>query len=143
MTDTETPQWQPLSVLPQIAQDIDEQFANTREQYETLLEARERPHVLDDATMARFIRLITDELEFLPVYREQVSRWYQAHPTTTQILSLDRVTHQLTRWHELLTTQLAQAQEISAGTIDKVLAKSDLELGIEALLRMTNAPKPQ
>ena len=36
---------------------------------------------------------------------------------------------------------LALAQEISAGTIEKVLDKSDLELGIEALIRMTSPPK--
>jgi hypothetical protein len=59
----------------------------------TLLEARDRPHVLDDSIVARFIRLITDELEFLPIYREQLSRWYQAHPTATQILDLDRHSH--------------------------------------------------
>jgi hypothetical protein len=128
-------------VLAQIARDIDEQFANTREQSDTLLEARDRPHVLDDAVVARFIRLVTDELEFLPIYREQLSRWYQARPTTTQIIELDRVTHQLDRWGELLGKQLTLAQELSAGTIEKVLAKSDLELGIEALLRMTNPPR--
>lgn len=41
----------------------------------------------------------------------------------------------------MLGKQLVLAQDLSAGTIEKVLAKSDLELGIEALLRMTNAPK--
>ena len=141
MTDTDTPQWQPLAALVQMARDIDEQFVNTREQYDTLLEARDRPHVLDDATMTRFIRLITDELEFLPIYREQLARWYQAKPNATQIIELDRLTHQLDRWAELLGKQLVLAREIGAGTIEKVLAKSDLELGIEALLRMTSPPK--
>jgi hypothetical protein len=41
----------------------------------------------------------------------------------------------------MLGKQLALAQEISTGTIEKVLAKSDLALGIEALLRMTSPPK--
>jgi hypothetical protein len=138
---TDTPQWQPLSALAQITLDIDEQFANTREQYATLLEARDRPHVLDDGIVARFVRLITDELEFLPIYREQLLRWYQAAPNSLQILELDRLTHQINRWDELLSKQLALAQEMSAGTIEKVLAKSNLELGIEALLRMTSPPK--
>jgi hypothetical protein len=34
-----------------------------------------------------------------------------------------------------LTNILALADELNEGTIDKVLAKSDLELGIEVLLR--------
>ena len=140
MTDPDTPQWQPLSALAQIARDIDEQFANTREQYDTLLDARDRPHVLDDAIVTRFIRLITDELEFLPVYREQLARWYKVRPNSMQFLELDRLTHQLDLWSEVLGKQLVLAQEISAGTIEKVLAKSDMELGIEALLRMTSPP---
>jgi len=140
MADTDTPQWQPLSALAQIARDIDEQFANTQEQYETLLEVRDRPHVLDDATVARFMRLITDELEFLPVYREQLARWYQSRPASGQVIELDRLTRQLDRWGELLGKQRALAQEISAGTIEKVMAKSDLELGIEALQRMNPPP---
>jgi len=140
MADSDTPQWQPLSALPQIARDIDEQFANTQEQYETLLEVHEHPHVLDDATVGRFMRLITDELEFLPIYREQLVRWYQSRPAAGQAIELDRLTRQLDRWADLLGKQRNLAQEISAGTIDKVMAKSDLELGMEALLRMTSPP---
>jgi hypothetical protein len=80
MTGIDTPQWQPLSALAQIARDIDEQFANTREQYDTLLEARDRPHGLDDAIVTRFIRLITGQerslrpLTQLPQSRHSVSR---------------------------------------------------------------------
>src|SRR5271165_3786189 len=102
MAETDSPHWQPLSALAQIARDIDEQFANTREQYETLLEVRDRPHVLDNDTVARFLRLIADELEFLPVYREQLARWYQARPTSGQVIELDRLTRQLDRWSALL-----------------------------------------
>jgi hypothetical protein len=38
----------------------------------------------------------------------------------------------------VLTNILALAEEIKQGTIEQVLAKSDLELGLEALLRGTN-----
>ncbi len=37
--------------------------------------------------------------------------------------------------HTVLTDILALANELKHGTIEKVLAKSDLEMGIEALLR--------
>jgi hypothetical protein len=77
------------------------------------------------------MRLVTDELEFLPVYREQLARWYQSQPTPGQFIELDRMTHQLDRWRELLQQQLAQ--ELNVGTIDKVLAKSDHELGAALL----------
>jgi hypothetical protein len=41
MTDSENVQWQPLSALPNVARDVDEQFTNTREQYEQPLRARD------------------------------------------------------------------------------------------------------
>lgn len=133
MTDSESLQWQPLSALSKVARDVDEQFTNTREQYEQLLRARDRPHLLDDAIVARVVRLVTDELEFLAVYREQLARWYQSQPTPAQFIELDRMTHQLDRWRELLQQQLALAQELNGGTIDKVLAKSDHELAAALL----------
>ncbi len=37
-----------------------------------------------------------------------------------------------------LSAILALAEELQQGTLERVFAKSDLELGIEALLRMTN-----
>ena len=133
MTDSESPQWQPLSALPKVSRDVEEQFTNSREQYEQLLRARDQPHILDDAIVARVMRLVTGELEFLPVYREQLARWYQSQPTPGQFIELDRMTHQLDRWRELLEQQLALAQELNVGTIDKVLAKSDHELAAALL----------
>jgi hypothetical protein len=133
MTDSESLQWQPLSALPKVSRDVDEQFRNTREQYEQLLRTRDQPHLLDDATVARVMRLVKDELEFLPVYREQLARWYQSQPAPGQFIDLDRMTHQLDRWRELLEQQLALAQELNVGTIDKVLAKSDHELAAALL----------
>ena len=124
MTDSESLQWQPLSALPKVSRDVDEQFRNTREQYEQLLRTRDQPHLLDDATVARVMRLVKDELEFLPVYREQLARWYQSQPAPGQFIDLDRMTHQLDRWRELLEQQLALAQE---------LTKSDHELAAALL----------
>ncbi len=133
MTDSESLQWQPLNALPKVSRNVDEQFTNTREQYEQLLRARDQPHLLDDAIVARVMRLVTDELKFLPVYREQLARWYQSQPTPGQFIDLDRMTRQLDRWRELLEQQLALAQELNVGTIDRVLAKSDHELAAALL----------
>jgi hypothetical protein len=79
------------------------------------------------------MRLVTGELEFLPVYREQLARWYKSQPTPGQFIEFDRITHQLDRWRELLQQQLALAQELNVGTIDKMLAKSDHDLAAALL----------
>ena len=47
---------------------------------------------------------------------------------------LERLTHQLAALHRVLTASLALAKELQAGTIEKVLAKDDVELALEFLL---------
>ena len=128
MSDDDTMTWQTLSALAQIERDINEQFDNTRELYEQLCQGRDRPHLLDDALVERVLRHVADQVEFLPVYREQLARWYQSQPTAEQFIELDRVTHQLDRWDALLKQQRALAEELGAGTIDKMMALSDDEL---------------
>ena len=112
MTDTDSARWQPLSALPQVARAIGEQFHNTRELYEHLCSGRDQPHLLDDALVERVLRHVRDQLEFLPVYREQLSRWYPLQPTAAEFIELDRVTHHLDRWEELLKQQRALAEEL-------------------------------
>lgn len=128
-----SPQGQPLSELAVVARDIQTQFANSREQHDHLLQARDRPHLLNDALIERVVRLVASELEMLAVYREQLGRWYQSQPSAAQFLELDRLTHAIDRWQELLQQQRALAHELSAGTIEKVLAKTDHELAAELL----------
>ncbi len=58
-----TPQWQPISALPMRASLIDEMLANAQEHYETIQEAKGRPHVFDDTIAARIVQVHTDQLE--------------------------------------------------------------------------------
>jgi hypothetical protein len=128
MSDNGTASFQPLSELARIARGIDEQLDNTRELYEHLCAGRERPHLLDDAMLERVLRHVADQVQFLPVYREQLATWYQSQPTAEQYIQLDRVTHQLDQWEALLRQQRDLADGFSAGTIDKMMALSDEEL---------------
>ena len=138
MADNPTPNWQPLTALPLIASLIDGELADGQEHHATLLSVRDRPYVLDDATVERSIKLHTEQRDFLGVFAEQLARWRNERPTDAQRRELDRLKGQLERLRIVLEDILQLAEEIKQGTIERVLAKSDLELGIEALLRMTN-----
>jgi len=135
MTDTTRPNWQPISMLPTIAGIVDGELADAEEHYATLLQVRNKPYVLDDATLERSSKLHTEQLEFTWVFREQLERWHRTGLTTYEREEIDRLSAQLERLRMALTNILALADELKEGTIDKVLAKSDLELGIEVLLR--------
>ncbi|WP_257148834.1 hypothetical protein [Bacillus thuringiensis] len=53
-----------------------------KEQYINLLEARNKPHVLDDATIQRTIRVYTEQLEFVWIFKEQLSKWIKEERLT-------------------------------------------------------------
>ncbi len=75
---------------------------------------------------------------FLGCFAEQLARWRHERPTSTQSRELDRLDGQLERLRTVLENILQLAEELKQGTIERVLAKSDLELGLEALLRRAN-----
>ena len=135
MVTESKPHWQPLTLLPVVAMMIDEVMQNSEEQLETFSEVKDKPHVLDDATVSRAIRLYKAQLEDVQLYREQLTRW-QAQPLTgDQRREVDRLLGQLPRLKQLSEAILEMLDEIKEGTIDRIMAKSDVEVGLEYLLR--------
>jgi len=120
--------WQPISQIPLIASMIDGALDDTHEHLATLIQAKTRPHVLDDATVDRSIRVHTD------IYAQQITRWRTQRPSAAQRRELDRIEVQNQTLRTVTTEVLATARELSKATIERVLAMNDLELGIEAIM---------
>jgi len=135
MPDHPTPNWQPIGLLTFIAALSDEQLAHARDQHAVLSNVRDGPPVLDDATVARVIALYQSERELLPVQKEQLARWRRLSLTAAQAKELDRLERQTQAIETLIGDILALAEELKRGTVETVLAKSDAELGREALRR--------
>ena len=123
-----TPRWHPIASLPLVARVIGGQLEAAEEQHRLLLQAR--PGSLDDATVERVIRVFTEEIDLLAVYQEQLDRW-QAGPL--QRREVERLHGQVARNRNVAAAILALAENLKATTVDAILAKSDLELGIELL----------
>jgi len=97
--------------------------------------ARERPWVLDDATVARIVRMHRDQADDLVLFQNQADRWKAGALTDAQRAAVAEYEAALAELRDLNGRVLAVAAGLAGGTIESVLAKSDLELGIEALLR--------
>ncbi len=130
------PQWQPIDMLPTLARHIDGMLEASQEQYETLLQARPKPHVLDDYTVNRVIKAFTTQISDLWLFDEQLKRWQADQLTEAQRQEVERLVGQMKRLREVDNQVLALAKELSKGTIEKVMSKSDEELGLEMLLKM-------
>ena len=138
----EQPHWHPIAMLATIARHIDSMVEADQEQLSTLQEARMRPYVLDDYTVTRVKRAFTTQREDFWVFEEQLRRWQALKLTVKQRAEVTRLQDQMAKLRQINSDVLALAEELSKGTIEKQLAKSDFELGLEALLRMANGEDP-
>ncbi|MCA1678976.1 MAG: hypothetical protein LC777_08555 [Actinobacteria bacterium] len=127
-------------MLATIASLSDEGLRDAREHYATLLEARPEPHVLDDATIARTKRVNGESLEWCDVYDRQLARWQCERLTGAQREEVTRLLDVQRDLRKVLTQILELADELGRGTIERQLAKSDLELGLELVLGSRRRP---
>ncbi|EFH82172.1 hypothetical protein [Ktedonobacter racemifer] len=130
------PQWRPISFLPTLATHIDGMLEADQEQYHNLLQAKDKPYILDDYTVGRVKNAFTTAKNDLPLFDEQLRRWGAEKTTDAQRQEIIRLKEQMQKLHEAVDQVLALADELAKSTIEKQLAKSDEELGIEYLMRM-------
>ena len=128
--------WYPISKLGWFTGHIREGITVTRRQLELLQPARSQPYLLDDATVARVIGVHHDQAGDLDLFQNQAARW-KASPdlTAAQRAGIAAYEALIAQLRQVNSEVLAVAAELASGTIETVLAKSDLELGIEALMR--------
>jgi hypothetical protein len=128
--------WYPISKLGWFTGHIREGITVTRRQLELLQPARSQPYLLDDATVARIIGVHHDQAGDLDLFQNQADRW-KASPDLTEAQRAGIAAYEalIAQLRQVNSEVLAVAAELASGTIETVLAKSDLELGIEALMR--------
>ena len=90
--------------------------------------------MLDDATIDRVEQVHTEQMEFVDIYTQQISRWRTEKPSAAQARELDRMETQNQQLREVTADVLALAGELRKGTIDRIMGMSDLELGLQTLL---------
>jgi hypothetical protein len=121
--------------LATIASLIDGGLSDAREHYALLLRARPKPFVLDDATIAHTKRVNGEGVEWCDVYDRQLERWSAERLTNAQQREVARLQGVSGELRVELARILELGDELGEGTIERQLSKSDLELGVEHLLR--------
>ena len=110
------------------------QLLEVKKQYESLLAVKDKPHVLDDETVQRVIKCYTGQKELLEPERKQFVKWEKEEKlNTTQKEKIKKAYENLDKKEKIINDILSLTKELEKGTINKLMAKSDLELGIEFL----------
>jgi hypothetical protein len=124
--------WHPISMLPMLSTMILGQLAEAKTQYENLLQVEHKPYVLNDEIVERVIKVHQEQLDFICLYENQISKWQDEEALTSKIEEeLASSQMQLQALNKVLINILALADTLKAGTIERVMGKSDLELGLE------------
>ncbi|MCW3639926.1 MULTISPECIES: hypothetical protein [Burkholderia] len=136
-----TPVWRPVSYLLIVFDLFGGQLEEAQALHGKLVSCRLHPHVLDDATLARIRQVYSEQREFLPVQREQFKRWQSEVSTHEQRDMLAHLTARADQLSALQDQILAVVDELSSGSIDRLMGMSDADLAAAVLSGRVNLPK--
>jgi hypothetical protein len=85
--------------------------------------------------VARVVRVYSAQAGDHWLFEEQLRRWTANPLTSAQRGEVERLSRELASLRKATTSILALAEELKASTIESLLAKSDLEVGLEELAR--------
>ncbi|MGH3686640.1 MAG: hypothetical protein ACRDSM_16650 [Pseudonocardiaceae bacterium] len=129
MTAQREQNWQPIMMLPTIADVVTGMLDGAAEQQRLLASAR--PYSLNNATLDRVERVYRDGLDGHEAFENQVARWQREHPAAAGLAALAQ---QVGRLRPAYQRVLVIATQQRGNTIEALMGKSDLQVGMEALL---------
>ena len=91
----EIPIWQPISMLPVIAELIEGALEHDKTMLPLLLEAQSRPGVLDVHTIKRMRKNYSERIDFVDIYYKQLERWHSDPKNSSLYNELDRLREQV------------------------------------------------
>jgi len=135
-----TPNWQPLSMLPMMTDMVSGMLNEVNTQLQTLRAAQKQPHVLDDYTVGRVLKVYGEQQDFMWVYEAQLARWQKESLNKTQRQQVEQMAQQLKQLKPGLSEILEIAADLKGKTIESILSKSDAELALEILSGQRKPP---
>jgi hypothetical protein len=143
MPQPQQPQWQPISMLQTITRHIDGMLQEAERQQDHVRQAQRKPWVLDDYTVKRVMEVFTVQKNNLWLFDTQIECWQAGTLTDEQRKEVERLVGQMHKLRAAIVDILAMAAELSKGTIEKQMAKSDEQLGLEYLMSMLDGEEKQ
>src|SRR2546428_615065 len=140
MPRPEEPTWHPISALPMVGSVITGMLESAEDQAHLLLEAEEHSYALDDATVARLIRVYSEQAADHWLFEEQLRRWGARLLSPEQRQEVEHLSQAAARLKQVTAAILLMGEALKSQTIESLLAKSDLEVGLEELLRRGSSP---
>lgn len=133
--------WQPIEMAATFANMLSVEEADTARLLEMFKDIRDKPHILDSATVDRVLARCDSALELASVHEQQIERWRATKMSETDRRHVDAFASASSRNKALVLELQAIAREVSGGTINEMMGMSDPELGAALLGGKLNLPK--
>jgi hypothetical protein len=133
MMNKQPPRWIPLEKLPLFSEAVEKMAHDTQEIGRLLAQAKNKPWVLDEATVHRANDLLTERLEILALYTEQLHRWKKEQLTSGQEKRIARLEKKMGNAVEEAKQLLDLVNDIKQNTLDRILSRDDMELALDVL----------
>ena len=104
---------------------------HARDQHELL--ARTGPYSLDDATVTQMLRVWDETFEWTGVHAEQGARWHRDASDAATEVAVAEYNALVQQERRIVVEILEIARKLEGATIETLMAKSDLEVGVDAL----------
>jgi len=106
---------------------------SSKEQLETMQKAKDRPHILDDATINRSFKLYNALNEDADLFLNQCTVWRKDKLDEVQLYQVQEIENCSRLLKEINNEILSIVNYCKDFTIDKILEKDDLELALDTL----------
>jgi hypothetical protein len=131
------PVFHPVTMIPTVLKITDDSVVEAKEQLARIKIVKERPHILDDDLVERSLKLYKEQNDDSAYFLQQCSFWRKeklSELQLAQVQEIENCTHLLTDINNQL---IAIFEYCKNYTIDKILAKDDLELALDFLAGKT------
>ena len=128
------PNFQPLSMILTVFMVEKGLLDSSKQQLENIKAVENKPHVLDDEIIKRSLRLYTEQNEDTKVVFEQCKRWREENPSEEQLTKIEEIEEIATELVQVNNEILAIMNRCKEQTIERLLEKEDLEVGLEYIV---------
>ena len=132
--------YQSTSMIPLFYQMAREILDASRKQLSNMKQVKGRAHVLNDELVNRIINLYTHQLKDVAIYLEQCKFWRKQKLSSSQLKQVNQIESNVQELEKINNQILFLVKHYKDGTIDKILAKDDIELVLDFLLGKIDTP---
>lgn len=122
-----------IDKMPLLEEGVNGMLEASQEQLEGLMEAVDRPHVLDNAIIKRILKAFTEQREYIILYEQQFNLWQNEQLNSLQQHHLKSLQEKLQQIKILNEKILKLAEQFKSRTIEEIMEMDDFALALDFL----------